>query len=207
MTEKITPVPISTNRYAPAGSDDVCLYEVEFEEGNPQQLTFGQLLLAINIQSSAIAEERSVLYMNRLNENRQRLDLMSQVGRRINDCDTVLWTDPVTDIPDNYTYLSDAFKNNPTLRTFMENELSIEANLLPDTLSDPSNNDPGFNRRLQAFSALKDQMDNANRVNQRLQIALRSQVTRRDVAYSTSSNLFRSLVSSMQTEASVLRLR
>ena len=205
----IEAVQIGLNRYAPEGSDAVNLYDVTFDGNDPQRLTFGQTLLAINIQAAAIAEQRSVLYMNRISANNLRLDLMSQAGKLINNNDNVVWSDTLTNIPENYTYLSDSFRTSPTLWNFFVGELQIDSSILPKDLSihNSQTDDPGFNRRLQAFTALKDKMDGASRTNQRLQIALRSQVSRRDVAFTTSSNLLKNLIASMQTEAGTLRLR
>ena len=200
----IEAVQIGVNRYAPAGSDAVNMYDVTFDGADPQRLTFGQTLLAINIQAAAIAEQRSVLYMNRISENNLRLNLMSQAGKLINDNDKVTWDDKLT-IPDNYTFLSSQFESTHSLWDFFVSELKIDQNVLSKPLSD--GDDPGFNRRLQAFSALKDQMDGASRTNQKLQISMRSQVSRRDVAYTTSSNLLKNLIQSMQNEAATLKMR
>ena len=199
----ITPVQISTNRYAPEGSNAVNLYRTTLD--TTETLTFGQLLVAVNLQAAAICEARAVTYMNRTSANSASLQLMQYVANRLTNEDTITWGTLLdkSQFPSNYTCQSQTFANNPTVWNYFVEELKIDSKILPNKLAD--GDDEGFNRRLQAFSALKDKMDEGSRVNQKLQIGLQTQVSRRDVAYSTSSNLLKNLLASMMTGAQVLR--
>ena len=201
----IEAVAIGINRYAPAGSDAINVYKTSFG-GEEQEYAFGKLLVAINLQAAANCELRSVTYMNRISVNSSLLNLMSAVANRINNDDHVTWDDKIadSDIPSDYKFRSAEFASSHKIGDFFKKELEISSDILPDKLSD--GDDEGFTRRLQAFSALKDKMDAANRVSQQLQIGLRTQVSRRDVSYSTSSNLLKNMVGSMMTEAQVLRI-
>lgn len=190
---------IGTNRYAPDGANAVYMYKA-FE----QDLTLGQLLVAVCMQAASVNEMRSVLYTNQLSDNSKLLTLMSTVANMVTKNDKVTWDDSVTDIPENYNFRSAEFASKRTVWNFFVYEAKVESKTLPAKLSD--GNDQGYTRRLQAFSLLKSKMDDASRFNQRVQISLRSQVSRRDVSFATSSNLLKGFIGSMQMESIGLRL-
>ncbi len=99
---------ISTNRYAPAGSDQVFLYATGLEGGS--HLTLGQLVIAVSMRSAAEYEAQSVVKMNAMAGGSSKLekiaDFMSQIADGGGDwpaiksyCETEL--DMTTGLPDD----------------------------------------------------------------------------------------------------------
>ena len=99
---------ISTNRYAPAGSEQVFLYATGQEGGS--HLTLGQLVIAVSMRSAAGYEAQSVVKMNVMAGGSAKLekvaDFMSQIADGGGDwptiksyCETEL--DITTGLPDD----------------------------------------------------------------------------------------------------------
>ncbi|MBO7683659.1 MAG: hypothetical protein J6T51_02920 [Kiritimatiellae bacterium] len=160
---------ISTNRYAPAGSDAVNLYSNGLD-GCPW-LTIAQLAIAVSMRSAAAYEAQSVLKMNRMAGGSDKLsksaDYLEQIADGSGD-----WAE---------------------IKAYMQNTLQISAEL-PDNLGT-------YNKRMQAVSALKAKMDALAQTQQEAMIDLQTLVNRRDVAFSTSSNIVRTLGTSMAGNA------
>ena len=66
----IESIQIATNRYAPAGSEAILMYDT----GASGALTLGQLVQAVCIRSAAAYEAQSVIKMNRMSEGSANLD-------------------------------------------------------------------------------------------------------------------------------------
>ena len=165
---------IATNRYAPAGSNAINLYSTGAEGGDG--LTIGQLAIAVSLRSAAACEAQSVIKMNSMTRGAQTLSKAAE------------WLDRL------------AGEVEPTdsewaeIRAFAIGELGVEANALPADVS-------SYDRRMQAAAAMKSKMDTLSQSQQQQMIDLQTYVNRRDVAYSTSSSIVRTLAYSQSTNA------
>ena len=79
-------------------------------------------------------------------------------------------------------------------KAFMSNVLGIDAATLPDNIGT-------YDKRMAAVKAVKEKLDALAQQQQRDMIDLQTLVNRRDVAYSTSSNVVRSLGTSQEADA------
>ena len=164
----IESIQIATNRYAPAGSEQVLMYDT----GASGPLTLGQLVQAVCIRSAAAYEAQSVVKMNRMSEGSANLDAAAAWLPQI-VAGTADWG---------------------AAKAFLTGTLGIEESALPADLS-------SYDRRMQAASALKNAMDARVQDQQEQMIDLQTMVNRRDVAYSTSSNVVRALGTSQSGNA------
>ena len=164
----IESIQIATNRYAPAGSEQVLMYDT----GASGPLTLGQLVQAVCIRTAAALEAQSVNKMNTMTAGSVKLDdaagWLSQIVRGTAD-----W---------------------PAAKAFLTGTMGISASALPANLS-------SYDRRMQASDALKNQMDALVQSQQEEMIDLQTMVNRRDVAFSTSSNVVRALGTSQMDNA------
>ena len=163
---------ISVNPNAPRGADAVNLYSTDQVGG--QGLTLGQLMIAVSMRSAAAYEAQSVLKMNHMSGDSDKLTQAAEYMR---------------DIANNVADWSD-------VKDFCENVLGITAGL-PENLST-------YNKRMTAITAIKGKVDALTQTQQTDMIDLQTLVNRRDVAYSTSSNMVRTLGRSMTGNASNL---
>ncbi len=164
----IESIQIATNRYAPAGSDAILMYDT----GASGALTLAQLVQAVCIRSAAAYEAQSVNKMNTMSSGSVKLD------------DAAAWLPKLVDGSANW----DAAK------AFLTGTMGISASALPADLS-------SYDRRMQAANALKSKMDGLVQSQQEEMIDLQTLVNRRDNAFSTSSNVVRSLGSSFTDNA------
>ena len=81
-----------------------------------------------------------------------------------------------------------------SLKTSIMNELGISADSLPDNLST-------YKKRMTAVAALKAKIDSLTQTQQTDMIDMQTLVNRRDVAFSTSSNIVRAFGTSMSGNA------
>ena len=162
---------IATNRYAPAGSEAINMYSNGLEGGD--HLTIGQLAIAVSMRAAAEYEAQSVLKMNRMTAGSELLSKASGYMAEVAD-----------DVVDNWS----------TLKTAIVNELGIPADSLPDDIST-------YKKRMTAVAALKAKVDSLTQTQQTDMIDLQTLVNRRDVAFSTSSNVVRALGTSMSGNA------
>lgn len=72
---------VATNRYAPAGAQDINLYDVKGAEG----LTLGQLVSAVCIRAASQYEAQSVVKMNEMTAGSSRLAEMADWLEKIAD--------------------------------------------------------------------------------------------------------------------------
>ena len=163
---------IATNRYAPAGSNAINLYSTGVDGGDG--LTIGQLAIAVSLRSAAVCEAQSVIKMNTMSRGAQTLSKAAE------------WLDKLAD--------ESATTEWAELRAFAIGELGVEASALPADIS-------SYDRRMQAASAMKSKVDTLSQSQQQQMIDLQTCVNRRDVAYSTSSSIIRTLGSSQSTNA------
>ena len=141
------------------------------QEGG-SNLTLGQLVMSVCIRSAAAYEAESVLKMNTMTAGSVKLDEASQWMEKI-AAGTADW---------------------PTAKAYLTGTLGIAASALPDNIDT-------YAKRMAAVTALKEKVDALAQQQQRDMIDLQTLVNRRDVAYSTSSNVVRSLGTSMEADA------
>ncbi|MBR4615621.1 MAG: hypothetical protein IKO55_08455 [Kiritimatiellae bacterium] len=141
------------------------------QEGG-SNLTLGQLVMSVCIRSAAAYEAESVLKMNTMTSGSVKLDEASQWMEKI-AAGTADWT---------------------AAKAFLTGTLGIAASTLPDNIK-------SYDKRMAAITALKEKVDALAQQQQRDMIDLQTLVNRRDVAYSTSSNVVRSLGTSMEADA------
>jgi len=162
---------IAINRYAPSGSEGIHLYSNGLEGGS--HLTLGQLSIAVCMRAAAEYEAQSVLKMNRMTSGSELLSKASGYMAVVADDEVESWS---------------------ALKTAIMNELSIPADSLPDDINT-------YKKRMTAVAALKAKVDSLTQTQQTDMIDLQTLVNRRDVAFSTSSNMVRALGSSMDGNA------
>ena len=143
-----------------------------YDTGASGALTLGQLVQAVCIRSAAAYEAQSVIKMNRMSEGSANLDAAAAWLSQI-VAGTADWG---------------------AAKAFLTGTLGIEGSALPEDLS-------SYDRRMQAASALKNAMDARVQDQQEQMIDLQTMVNRRDVAYSTSSNVVRALGTSQSGNA------
>ena len=164
----IESIQIATNRYAPAGSEAILMYDT----GASGALTLGQLVQAVCIRSAAAYEAQSVNKMNKMTAGSVKLDAAAA------------WLPKLVDGSADWA----------AAKAFLTGTMGISASALPANLS-------SYDRRMQAADALKNQMDALVQSQQEEMIDLQTMVNRRDVAFSTSSNVVRALGTSQADNA------
>ena len=164
----IESIQIATNRYAPAGSESILMYDT----GASGPLSLGQLVQAVCIRSAAAYEAQSVNKMNKMTAGSVKLD------------DAAAWLPKLVDGSADWA----------AAKAFLTGTMGIPASSLPAYLS-------SYDRRMQAADALKSKMDGLVQSQQEEMIDLQTLVNRRDNAFSTSSNVVRSLGSSFTDNA------
>jgi len=162
---------IAVNRYAPEGSEGIHLYSNGLDGGS--HLTLGQLCIAVSMRAAAEYEAQSVLKMNRMMSGSE---LLSKASRYM------------ADIAD------DVVNDWATLKTAIMNDLGMSADSLPDDIDT-------YKKRMSAVAALKAKVDSLTQTQQTDMIDMQTLVNRRDVAFSTSSNMVRALGTSMNGNA------
>ena len=139
-------------------------------------LTLGQLVQAVCLRSAATYERQSVTKMNLMASGSQKLDDAADWLKRIAE-GTANWTDA---------------------KSFLVNTMGISADSLPADIN-------SYDKRMQAAKALQDKMNILAQTQQEDMIDLQTLVNRRDVAYSTSSGVVRTMGQSMDQDAANFR--
>ena len=134
-------------------------------------LTIGQLVIAVSMRSAAAYESQSVVKMNRMAEGSGTLEKIAEFMEAI----------------------SDGGGDWAEIKAYCQTALGI-SDELPDNLDT-------YAKRMAAVTALKEKVDALAQQQQRDMIDLQTLVNRRDVAYSTSSNVIRSLGTSQGADA------
>ena len=135
-------------------------------------LTLGQLVQAVCLRSAATYERQSVTKMNLMASGSQTLDEAADWLKRIAE-GTANWTDA---------------------KNFLVNVMAVPAESLPADIN-------SYDKRMQAAKALQDKMNLLAQSQQEDMIDLQTLVNRRDVAYSTSSGVVRTMGQSMSQDA------
>ena len=143
-----------------------------YTNGAASGLTLGQLVISVCLNSAAAYEGQSVVKMNVLTSGATVLDDASKWMEKIAN-DTADWAEA---------------------KAYLTNTLGVDASTLPDAINT-------YDKRMAAVKAVKEKIDALAQQQQRDMIDLQTLVNRRDVAYSTSSNVVRSLGTSMDADA------
>jgi hypothetical protein len=177
----IQEIQIATNRYAPSGSNAISMYDT----GSSGPLTLGQLVQAVCIRSAATYEAQSVVKMNKMTAGSQMLD------------DAAGWLKPVADGTADWA----------AARMFCIDKLGIPSSSLPGVgEADNEGRLSSYEKRMQVAAAMQDKMNALAQNQQEEMIDLQTMVNRRDVAYSTSSGVIRTMgQSQMEDAANFLR--
>ena len=122
----ITGVEIAKNKCAPAGVDSILLYNSDLAQG----LTLTQLVQQVCIRAAAVGEAQSVLKMNAMTSESQRLSEAAD------------WLKQIVDGTANWT----------KARDFLVGKMAIPEATLPTSLT--INGKPYYNYQMQAAKAL-----------------------------------------------------
>ncbi len=163
---------IAANRYAPVGSEAINMYGYDLASN----LTLPQLIQAVCIRTAAAYEAQSVIKMNKMTAGSQTLD------------EAAGWLKAVTEGTSDW----------PSARTFCINKLGIPSSSLPD---ENDSEITSYNKRMQVAAAMQDKMNNLAQSQQEEMIDLQTMVNRRDVAFSTSSGIVRTMGQSQMQDA------
>lgn len=141
------------------------------DEGG-SMLTIAQLSIAVSMKVASAYERQSVVKMNLMNIDTLKLEASAD------------WLAKVANGTADYTQV----------KNFCINELKIDANTLPANLDT-------YNNRMAMVKAMKAKVDALAQAQQEDMIDLQTLINRRDVAYSTSTNIVTAFGSSMQANA------
>ena len=136
-------------------------------------LTLGQLVIAVAMRSAAAYEAQSVVKMNTMTADS---DVLEQAAE---------YMDEIVNGTGDWS----------KIKTFLVNELGVDEDDLPDNIDT-------YAKRMEAITAMKSKVDALTQSQQTDMIDMQTLVNRRDVAFSASSNIVRSLGKSLQTDAS-----
>ena len=134
-------------------------------------LTIGQLTIAVAMRCAAAYEAQSVLKMNSMTAGSEKLDKAAQYMQDISE-GTGDWA---------------------SMKTWLKNELGV-SDELPDAIDT-------YQKRMTAIAAVKAKVDALTQTQQEEMIDLQTLVNRRDVAFSASSNVVRTLGRSQNANA------
>lgn len=135
-------------------------------------LTVQQLVQAVCLRAAAVYEAQSVVKMNMMTSGSQTLDEAADWLAAIAN-GTAGWNDA---------------------KNFMINKMGVASDTLPDGIDT-------YDKRMQAAKVLQDKMNLLTQSQQEDMIDLQTLVNRRDVAYSTSSGVVRTMGQSMVQDA------
>ena len=143
-----------------------------YANGSASGLTLGQLVISVCLRSAAAYEAESVVKMNTMTSASVKLEEASQWMEKI-AAGTADWS---------------------AAKAYLTGTLGISGSALPDAID-------SYAKRMTAITALKEKVDALAQQQQRDMIDLQTLVNRRDVAYSTSSNVIRALGTSQESDA------
>ncbi len=173
----IEPVQIHNNLNAPEGANGVYLYNTEAAEG----LTLGQLISAVCLRAGAILERQSVSKMNIIGQENAAINRLSEIleGIATEDIISTTWDRILAELTGTY---------------------DVDPLLLPENLD-------SYDNRMQAMTAIKQQLEARTQQAQEDMIDLQTLINRRDVAYTTSTNIVRAIGQSGSNVASKMKLQ
>ena len=143
-----------------------------YSNGSAEGLTLGQLAISVCLHAASAYEGQSVLKMNTLTKGSVKLEGASQ------------WMEKIANGSADWT----------EAKAYLTTTLGISAETLPDAIDT-------YDKRMAAVKAVKEKVDALTQQQQRDMIDLQTLVNRRDVSYSTSSNIVRTLGASQEADA------
>ena len=143
-----------------------------YTNGEGKHLTFGQLAISVSLRTASAYESQSVVKMNKMTSGSTILD---EAGE---------WLQKVANGSADWA----------AAKSFVIDKLGVEASSLPNAIDT-------YDRRMQAVNAMKSKIDVLTQSQQEDMIDLQTLVNRRDVAYTTASNVVRSLGTSFSGNA------
>ena len=143
-----------------------------YSNGSAEGLTLAQLAISVCLQAASAYEGQSVVKMNILTRGSVKLDGAAQ------------WMEKIANGSADWTQA----------KAYITSELGISDATLPDAINT-------YDKRMAAVKAVKEKIDALTQQQQRDMIDMQTLVNRRDVAYSTSSNVVRTLGASQEADA------
>ncbi len=133
-----------------------------------EQLTLGQLIAAVCIKAGMNMEAQSILKVNSMNANTEIIKTASGYLQQLAEGTVTTWG---------------------TIKSFLVEKMEVPSSELP-------NNVDSFTDRFKAINAMKVKMEALTRQAQEDMIDLQSLISKRDVAYTTSTSLVKETGSS-----------
>ena len=143
-----------------------------YSNGSAEGLTLAQLAISVCLQAASAYEGQSVVKMNILTNGSVKLDGAAQ------------WMEKIANGSADWAQA----------KAYITSELGISDAALPDAINT-------YDKRMAAVKAVKEKIDALTQQQQRDMIDMQTLVNRRDVAYSTSSNVVRTLGASQEADA------
>ena len=143
-----------------------------YSNGSAEGLTLAQLAISVCLQAASAYEGQSVVKMNILTRGAVKLDGAAQ------------WMEKIANGSADWAQA----------KAYITSELGISDAALPDAINT-------YDKRMAAVKAVKEKIDALTQQQQRDMIDMQTLVNRRDVAYSTSSNVVRTLGTSSMDNA------
>ena len=143
-----------------------------YSNGSAEGLTLAQLAISVCLQAASAYEGQSVVKMNILTKGAVKLDGAAQ------------WMEKIANGSADWTQA----------KAYITSELGVSDAALPDAINT-------YDKRMAAVKAVKEKIDALTQQQQRDMIDMQTLVNRRDVAYSTSSNIVRTLGASQEADA------
>ena len=143
-----------------------------YSNGSAEGLTLGQLAISVCLHAASAYEGQSVVKMNILTRGAVKLDGAAQ------------WMEKIANGSADWAQA----------KAYITSELGISDAALPDAINT-------YDKRMAAVKAVKEKIDALTQQQQRDMIDMQTLVNRRDVAYSTSSNVVRTLGASQEADA------
>ena len=143
-----------------------------YSNGSAEGLTLAQLAISVCLQAASAYEGQSVVKMNILTRGAVKLDGSAQ------------WMEKIANGSADWAQA----------KAYITSELGISDAALPDAINT-------YDKRMAAVKAVKEKIDALTQQQQRDMIDMQTLVNRRDVAYSTSSNVVRTLGASQEADA------
>ena len=143
-----------------------------YSNGSAEGLTLAQLAISVCLQAASAYEGQSVVKMNILTRGAVKLDGAAQ------------WMEKIANGSADWSQA----------KAYITSELGVSDAALPDAINT-------YDKRMAAVKAVKEKIDALTQQQQRDMIDMQTLVNRRDVAYSTSSNIVRTLGASQEADA------
>ena len=143
-----------------------------YSNGSAEGLTLAQLAISVCLQAASAYEGQSVVKMNILTRGAVKLDGAAQ------------WMEKIANGSADWSQA----------KAYITSELGVSDAALPDAINT-------YDKRMAAVKAVMEKIDALTQQQQRDMIDMQTLVNRRDVAYSTSSNVVRTIGASQEADA------